>query len=192
MRSATRVVRSLGLVLVLAALSACGTDHGSAGTTPSEMSNGTVACGTKDAPPCVPIPTTRVLASPCGDITTEFLSEALGRSVNLEGSDSTGCAFTAGNLRLGIDFTVYDPYVGGITVPSPNPPSQYRVENNRSGNWFAWGVMTVNAVIYRWELVNYGRGADTYPNTEGPEQRPILEAAAAALVEAAAHLRPLD
>ena len=190
--STSRVVRSLGLVLALAALSACGSDPRSVGTTSSEMSNGTVACGTKNAPPCVPIPTTRVLVSPCGDITTEFLSEALGRSVNLEGSDSTGCAFTAGDLRLGIGVTVHDPYVSGITVENSNPPSQYRVTNNRSGQWFAAGEMTVNGVIYRWELVNYGRGADTYPNTEGPEQRPILEAAAAGLVEAAAHLRPLD
>ena len=192
MLPSSRMLRSLLVMLTFAALSACAANSNAAGSTPSEMSNGTVACGSKNAPPCVPIPTTRVLTSPCGDITEEFLSEALGRSVNLEGSDATGCAFTAGNLRLGIGVTVYDPYVSGITAPSPNPPSQYRVTNNRSGQWFAAGEMTVNGVVYRWELVNYGRGSDTYPNTEGPEQRPVLEAAAASLVEAAAHLRPLD
>ena len=192
MLNASRVLRGVVVVLACAALSACGSNSNSTDSTPSEMSNGTVACGTKNAPPCVPIPPTRVLAYPCGDITTEFLSEALGRTVSLQSSDSTGCAFAAGNLGLGIGVTVYDPYVRGITVPGSSSSGGYQITNNRSGQWFAVGEMTVNGVIYRWELVNYGRGSDTYPNTEGPEQRPIVVAAAAALVEAMAHLRPLD
>ena len=188
MLTASRVLRGLVVVVVCAALSACGSNSNSADSTPSEMSNGTVACGTKNAPPCVPIPTTRVLKSPCGDITTEFLSEALEQAVSLVDSSETGCEFAAGDLRLGLGVTVYDPYERGITVPG----SQYRVTNNRSGQWFAEGEMTVNGLIYLWTIVNYGRGSDTYPDTEGPEQRPIVSAAADAFVEAVAKLRPSD
>jgi hypothetical protein len=45
---------------------------------------------------------------------------------------------------------------------------------------------------FQWVLVSYGRGSDTYPNTEGPEQRPIVSAAADAFVEAVAKSRPSD
>ena len=192
MRATAGTVRCLVVVLAFAVLSACGSSSGPADPSPSEMTNGTVACGTKNAPPCVPIPTTRVLTSPCGDFTDQILTEALGRSVDAVTSDQGICAFTAGDLTLRFSVTVVDPYLTGITDEGDSAPSQYRVTNDRSGFWFAEGVSTASGLSYRWGIVSYGRGADTYPNTEGPEQRPIVTAAAAAFVEAAAKLRPPD
>ena len=187
--------RSLFLRCAVAAfacvtIAAC--SSGSDPTSARGSTDGTVKCGAKDAPPCVPIPTTRVLPSPCGDITAEFLTEALGRSFTATGSDATGCAFTAGDLTLRVGATVFDPYVSGITVQGQVPPGQYRVTNDRSGRWFAEGSLTANSLSYLWGIVSYGRGSDTYPPTDGPEQRPLVRDAAAAFVEAMTRVRPLD
>ena len=193
MRAATRTARYLVVVIAFAMLSACGSSNDTAGPTPSEMSTGTVACGSKNAPPCIPIPTTQAPPPSCGGITTEFLTDALGRTTTEEARDETGCRFAAGDLRLTLTVDVFNPSgMSGSGPAGDRTTSQYRITNDRSGYWYAVGQITPNTVTYRWVLVSYGRGADTYPNTEGPEQRPIVEAAAAAFVEAAAKLRPPD
>ena len=91
----------------------------------------------------------------------------------------TGCAFTAGDLVLRIG-----PMMAGTT------PSQYRITNDRSGHWYAEGVVSVGASAYQWSIVSFGRGSDTYPPTDGPEQQPIVREAAAAFVVATANLQP--
>jgi hypothetical protein len=189
MLNASRVLRGLAVVVVCAALSACGSNSNSADSTTSEMSNGTVACGTKNAPPCVPISTTQSPPPSCGGITTALLSDALGRTVTEEASDETGCRFAAGDLKLTLNI---DPYnlsgMNGFGLAADKSTGQYRITNDRSGYWYAVGY----TAGFQWVLVSYGRGSDTYPNTEGPEQRPIVSAAADAFVEAVAKSRPSD
>lgn len=156
------------------------------GDSTSTADDGPVACGAANAPPCVPIPSTRALDSPCGDITAEMVSSALGRPATLvsSGWSPSGCLFSAGPFQFGFETAAYDPYVTGVTLAGASPPSNSFLTNDRSGSWYVMGQLTAHDVTYTYRLTNNGRGSDTYPPIDGPEQRPITRAAADALVTA--------
>lgn len=189
----SRVTRCAVTLLIALSLVSCASRSDSTTSTSSVFVNGTVACGTNAAPPCVPVPTTRTIESSCGDITEEFLSRSLGRTVTAVtpvSANEAACAFTAGDLTLRFGISAYNPYESGTTLLGGSSAAPYRITNDRSGRWFAEGYLTVNGLNYQWGIVSGGQGSDTYPPAEGPEQRPIVTEAAAALVEGAKTLQP--
>ena len=172
------------VVTALLVLTACSTSSTTSTSGAVDSTTGTVACGTRDAPPCVPIPSTRVLDDGCGDITSELVAKALGEPATLIAHDADGCQFGTASFTLGFETIVDDPWRTGITTADAVTPSQTFLTNDRSGSWWMRGQVSARGLTYLFTLVDRGRGSDTYPPVDGPPRRPVLRAAGDALVAA--------
>lgn len=136
--------------------------------------------------------TTRVFDPPCGGITAELVSTALGRTATFESADPGGCAFVAGPFRFAFGSLVFPPTDTGLERTSSEQPASMSIillTNDRSGRWYAMGSLTLNGQNLQWSLVDGASGSDTYPPQHGPAQRPLTADAANALVGAITGLR---
>jgi hypothetical protein len=156
------------------------------------------SCGSGDAGSAEPAttsteqaPTTSTTVPPCGAVTAELVTSALGEPATLLGTDSTGCGFSAGQWTVGLRADPYDPATQERAVTGPmldgtSVPHSAYLNNDRSGFWKVDGALVVGDLLYTFNLRNNATGADTYPGFDGPDQRPITAGAAAALIDAIA------
>jgi hypothetical protein len=154
-------------------------------------------CGSDDAESGGPgttteqAPTTSTAWSLCGAVTADLVGSALGEPATFLGTDQSGCGFTAGQWSLGVRADHHDPasqeraangpMLDGVTVPHAA-----WLNGDRSGLWKVDASLVVGDVTYTLFLRNAAQGADTYPASDGPAQRPRTAAAAAALINAIA------
>jgi hypothetical protein len=154
-------------------------------------------CGTEAAESTGPgstteqAPTTSTTVPLCGAATADLVASALGEPATFLGTDESGCGFTAGQWSLGVRAEHHDPApqeraVNGPTLDGVSVPHSAWLNNDRSGQWKVNATLVVDDVLYALFLQNHASGSDTYPPSDGPEQRPVTAAAAAALINALA------
>jgi hypothetical protein len=148
-----RLTRSILAAAVL--LTACGTGTADDGSAPTTS-------------------TTAASDAPCGALTVEAVSAALGRPASLVGTEEGACAFEAGTWALSVQ----------LEAGASELPPSVSVTNDRSGYWLANGSVVAGGVLHVFTLRNQATGSDTYPPAAGPAQRPVTEAAAGAVVQA--------
>ena len=184
-------MRHWRLVAVIVAASSClagcnSNDTASTGAVPVSE-----PCSADGSVPCEQAPTTTAPLPPCGVVTADLVTSALGEIATFLGTDASGCGFSAGQWSIGMNAVAYDPGTQGTaatdpTLPGATAPHSAYLNNDRSGLWQVHGSLVVHDVVYAFLLRNTATGSDTYPGFDGPEQRPITAGAAAALIDAIA------
>jgi hypothetical protein len=131
--------------------------------------------------------------SPCSPLPPPAIAQVLGVAsveVSPDGAtpDGAGCAVVAAPWTVGYSMVeAVEPDPGVPLEPLPIGDRAYlSVDNDRSGNWSATGLVVVGDRAVMLTVRSSARGVDTYPDNEGPAVEPQVRERATALLQALA------
>ena len=131
--------------------------------------------------------------SPCSPLPPPAIAQALGVAsveVSPDGAtpDGAGCAVVAAPWTVGYSMVeAVEPDPSSPLEPLPIGDRAYlSVDDDRSGNWSATGLVVVGDRAVMLTVRSSARGVDTYPGDEGPAVEPQVRERSAALLRALA------